>query len=107
MPQHITPVQIVFAVCLFGAVTLLGYVILSTVLRADKDPLRDRLGGGKRGSSAPPPGTLARNSQFSPVVERVTKVIAQPLMSKDREEVSRLRRRFAHAGIYSGVAMQL
>jgi tight adherence protein C len=41
------------------------------------------------------------------MVQRISKAVAQPLMPKDREEVSRVRRRFAHAGIYSTAAIQL
>lgn len=111
MPQsiaNITTLQWVFGACLFGAVSALGYLIVSLILRPDKDPLRDRLRGGATRSVTPEDMARAAQPHAMPqIVERMSRAVAEPLMPKDREEVSRLRRKFAHAGIYSTAAMHL
>ena len=104
MPQSITSLQMIFSACLFGAVAMIGYVIISFFLKSDRDPLRERL----RGSRTNPMAEQAlKASSLSPMVQRISKAVAQPMMPKSREEVSRVRRKFAHAGIYSTAAIHL
>jgi tight adherence protein C len=109
MIEGITNQQIAFGACLFGATATVGYLIASRVTRADRDPLHERLRATTptyaRGPISEDRGI--RPSPVSPIVERVSKAVAEPLMPKDRDEVSRLRRGFAHAGIYSTPAIHL
>src|SRR5688572_33482228 len=99
MSLNLNQQQIVFAACLFGAVRMLVYVIINLFLRSDRDPLRERLAGGAGRLSVATLENPARAAgSLSPVVHRISKAVAEPLMPKDREEVSRVRRRFAHAG---------
>src|SRR3712207_3588489 len=107
MLQSLTQQQMLFAACLFGAVTMAAYVIINLILKGDRDPLRERLQGGVNRLSVAleQPGCSA--GALPPVVQPFSKAVAEPLMPKNREEVSRVRRRFAHAGIYSTAAIQL
>ena len=104
MPQNITSLQMIFSACLFGAVAMIGYVIINFFLKSDRDPLRDRLRGSRTNEVA---DQALKSSSLSPMVQRISKAVAQPLMPKNREEVSRVRRKFAHAGIYSTAAIHL
>ncbi|MBC8107110.1 MAG: type II secretion system F family protein [Anaerolineae bacterium] len=104
MPQSLSSLQLIFSACLFGAVAMIGYVVINFFLKSDRDPLRERLRGSRTNESA---DQAIRQSSLSPMVQRVSKAVAQPLMPKSREEVSRVRRKFAHAGIYSTAAIQL
>ena len=112
MLQTLTTQQLVFGFCLFGAVTMAVFMVVSSMLGANKDPLRERLAGGKppRGQRAPSSEETEaglRVASISPTMQKITRAVAQPLMPKDRAEASRLRRRFAHAGIYSTTAIHL
>ena len=109
MFEGITNQQIVFGACLFGATAMVGYLIATRLTRADRDPLRERLSAGTQTHTREPiPDDRGiRESPVSPIVQRVSKAVAEPLMPKDRDEVSKLRRSFAHAGIYSTPAIHL
>src|SRR3954454_22902148 len=110
--QDLTTQQLIFAVCLFGAVTMTAYLVVAALIGANRDPLRERLQAGRGRRSVPlgeddEAAATLRVSSISPTVQRITRAVAQPLMPKDRAEVSRLRRRFAHAGIYSTTAIHI
>lgn len=105
MWHNVISLQVVFGACLFGTVSMLSYLVISGATRKERDPVRERLRGGR--GSTPLAGQSARATTLSPMVQRMSKKLAEPLMPKDREEASRLRRKFAHAGIYSTSAMHL
>jgi tight adherence protein C len=107
MPSNFSQQQLVFAACLFGAVTMIAYVIINLFVKGNRDPLRERLAGGAGRMSVALENPGRASGSFSPVVHKISKAVTEPLMPKDREEVSRVRRRFAHAGIYSTAAIQL
>ncbi|CAN5460892.1 type II secretion system F family protein [soil metagenome] len=104
MPHEVSAQQLAFAACLFGAVAMVGYVLVGLILKSDRDPLHERLRGGADSATM---DARVRTAGVSPMVDRISKAVAKPLMPKDREEVSRVRRRFAHAGIYSTTAIHL
>jgi len=104
MPQSISSLQLIFSACLFGAVAMVGYVIINFFLKSDRDPLRERLRASRTTETAE---QALKTSSLSPMVQRISKAVSQPLMPKNREEVSRIRRKFAHAGIYSTAAIHL
>lgn len=107
MLQSLTQQQLLFAACLFGAVTMAAYVVINLILKGDRDPLRERLQGGVNRLSVALEQPGRSSGALPPVMQPFIKAVAEPLMPKDREEVSRVRRRFAHAGIYSTAAIQL
>src|SRR3954467_3002816 len=95
--QNITTQQMIFGVCLFGAVSMSAFILVGSLLGNNKDPLRERLQGGRgarRGGfadeKAAAEAAALRVSSISPTVQKITRAVAQPLMPKDRAEVSRI-----------------
>src|SRR5690349_19600242 len=100
--------QIVFILCVFGAVTGAAYWISARVFgTGEGDRLRDRLSSGNgmtAGSvaAAPSGGAVAA---VVPVLQRIGEAAAQPFMPSTREKQSGMRRDLAKAGIYSASAI--
>lgn len=105
MPQVVfLTQQQVFAILLFGAVFVMAWVLLGVLLRRDENPLKQRLRAPSRSIEV---DDIPKEGVFAPLVNRISKAAAAPLMPKQREERSRLRRRLAFAGLYSNTSMQM
>jgi tight adherence protein C len=96
--------QQIFALLLFAAVFVMAWVLLGVLLKRDENPLKQRLKSPGRSIQVE---DIPKEGVFAPLVNRISKAAAAPLMPKQREEQSRLRRRLAYAGIYSSSAMQM
>jgi tight adherence protein C len=101
-----------FTVLLFAAVSLLSWAIFGVLVRRYDNPLRQRLLSRGRTDLVETPMARARadagpQNKVAGLVDRVTKAAAKPLMPKEREEQSKLRKRLGHAGLYGANAMQL
>jgi tight adherence protein C len=100
----------IFVGCLFGAVSVLAYAIFGLLVRSDASRLRRRLRGPDgSGRAADETATVAsaKRGGVSPLMDRITKAAAGPLMPKQREEQSRLRKRLGYAGVYSPAGMHI
>jgi len=102
--------QIVFILCVFGAVTGAAYWVSVRVFgTGEGDRLRDRLsqhGGMTAGSvAATPSASAGAVAAVVPVLQRIGEAAAQPFMPSTREKQSGMRRDLAKAGIYSASAI--
>src|SRR5436190_866442 len=97
----------IFGACLFGTVAVITHQVLQVVLRANENPIKDRLRGNKQLTTTTVSTEAARAKAGPGVVERISKVASRPLMPKQREEQSRLRRRLSYGGMYSPSTIQI
>ncbi len=88
----------IFTVLLFGAVSVLSYVIFGLLMRRYDSPLRQRLRGAERDDVIP---AIEQKRALHPMLERISRAAGKPLLPKKREDVSRLRKRLGYAGFYS------
>lgn len=95
-----------FTACLFGAVSVLSYAIFGLLMKRYDSPLRQRLRGPERDDAIPRP-EQAKKSALPPIVERLSRAAGKPLLPKQREAMSRLRRRLGYAGFYSAPAVHI
>jgi tight adherence protein C len=96
----------VFMFLLFLAVAVLSYAVFGLFVRRYDNPLRQRLRGPERDDLATHTDKKQRGA-LPPIVERLSKAAARPLMPTQREDVSRLRRRLGFAGFYGTGAMHI
>jgi tight adherence protein C len=105
MPQiDLLNQQQVFALLLFTAVFVMAWVLLGVLLKRDENPLKNRLKSPTRSIEV---DDIPKEGVFAPLVNRISRAAAAPLMPKQREEHSRLRKRLIFAGMYSNSAMHL
>jgi tight adherence protein C len=95
--------QQVFAILLFAAVFVMAWVLLGVLLKRGENPLKNRLRSPSRSIQV---DDIPKEGVFAPLLNRISRAAAAPLMPKQREEHSRLRKRLAFAGMYSNSAMQ-
>src|SRR6476661_7320498 len=95
--------QQVFAILLFAAVFVMAWVLLGVLLKRGENPLKNRLRSPTRSIQV---DDIPKEGVFAPLLNRISRAAAAPLMPKQREEHSRLRKRLAFAGMYSNSAMQ-
>jgi tight adherence protein C len=94
--------QIVFILCVFGAVTGATYFIAARLAGTnDEEKLRSRLAQHEK----LPPGAVTATAV--PFLQRIGQVAAQPFMPATREKQSGMRRDLARAGIYASSAIRL
>src|SRR5205814_1966672 len=102
--QNLDP-RMVFAVLVFGAVTLVVFVVLGLLLKRDENPLKQRLQPQKPSGEEQTTAQTARQSEtsgpISTAVQKFSRAAAKPMMPKEREEQSKLRVKLAHAGVYA------
>src|SRR5262245_4298124 len=84
----------VFAVCLFGAVTAIAFLLLNLLMKQKENPLQERL-QPKKPSEAPTAtsGRAAEPAVAGPItatVQRISRAAAKPIMPHGREEQSKL-----------------
>lgn len=89
--------QILFIVCIAGAVTATAFVATRLLLSRPALKLRDRLSAtpGTPGSGPGPSVTVKE------MVQQISQIAAKPFMPTTREKQSALRRGLGHAGIYA------
>src|SRR5437867_7225309 len=103
--------QLLFAGLLFGAVTLVVFLLIGSLFKKEEDPLKKRLRAPKpsddpadaqqtRQGTAPAGGGAG-----AALMQRISTAASKPIMPKQREEQSRLRKRLAYAGIYTPSAL--
>ena len=96
--------QTIILVCTFGAVTLAGYFVASSLVHTNQQgkQIRSRLSdqGPRSATGHPAPGLI-------PLLLRIGQAAAGPFMPKSRERQSGLRQSLARAGIYSPAAVKL
>jgi tight adherence protein C len=103
MPHLDINQQQIFAMLLFGAVFVMAWVLLGVLLKRDENPLKNRLRTPGRTIQVE---DIPKEGVFAPLVNRISRAAAAPLMPKQREEQSRLRKKLAFAGLYSTSSMQ-
>src|SRR5205814_8405861 len=105
--------QLLFGICLFCAVSAAGFVVMNLVLGTRNPQLQKRLKTPLPGNLAAPTqaetAAAAKASQgtFAPLMQKISQAASRPIMPKEREEQSHLRKKLAHAGIYSSNALQV
>jgi len=101
--QNIDP-RLVFAVCVFGAVTLIVFVVMGLLFRKEVNPVKERI--QPRKPLEQPTSQTARDVQatsgpISATMQKISRAASKPIMPKQREEQSKLRVKLAHAGVYA------
>ncbi len=102
--QNIDP-RMVFAVLVFGAVSLIVFVVLGLILKRDENPLKQRLQPAKPTGEQQPSAQTARETPsagpIASTMQKISRAASRPIMPKEREEQSKMRVKLAHAGVYS------
>jgi tight adherence protein C len=96
--------QQLFAILLFAAVFVMAWVLLGVLLKRDENPLKNRLKSPTRSIQV---DDIPKEGVFAPLLNRISRAAAAPLMPKQRDEQSRLRKRLAFAGMYSNSSMHV
>lgn len=96
--------QIIFFLCVSGAVSAAIYFILSTIIRSKENRLYSRLRNENNQELDPQP--KKDHPDLRGLITRLGQAAASPFMPKDREKQSTLRRQLAMAGIYSPSAIR-
>src|SRR2546423_516619 len=107
--QHLDR-HVIFAICLFGAVAVLAFVLIDALMNRRENPLQQRLAPQKPTDSQPTAATARAESTtgpFAATVQMISKAASRPIMPKEREQQSKLRVRLAHAGVYSPGAVPI
>jgi tight adherence protein C len=106
--------QIVFILCVFGAVTGAAYWVSVRVFgTSEGDRLRGRLSGSGMSAGGAAAATTSAGggggavAAVMPVLQRLGEAAAQPFMPSTREKQSGMRRDLAKAGIYAPRAIAM
>jgi tight adherence protein C len=95
--------QVIFVVCVAGAIAMAGFFVARLMVGRGDNRLRERLVNrrvdGGRGAS--------RGRRASDLFERLGTAAAKPFMPETRAKVSEMRRRLARAGMYSPSAIKV
>jgi tight adherence protein C len=94
--------QMVFLVCVAGAVALGAYFLLQMMMGREDGKLRERLTNRQTDIRPGSKGNTAKE-----LFERIGTAAAKPFMPESREKTSDLRRKLARAGIYSPAAFKM
>src|SRR5262245_11957382 len=100
--------RVVFLVLVFGAVMVLAFMLINSLINRGENPLKQRLQPSKPSDSDTAATPTARSQTGAPAagpiaatVQKISRAAAKPIMPKEREEQSKLRVKLAHAGVYS------
>lgn len=108
--------QLIFILCVFGAVTMAGFALSKLLVKSDGVKLRGRL---QRSETLPPldprvsvgrggGGSGGRGfAGIRSLFQRMGQAASEPFMPKTRERQSSLRQNLARAGIYQPSAAQV
>lgn len=96
--------QIVFFVCMSGAVGAAIYFVLTAIIQSKENRLYSRLRNEKVEAFDPQP--QKERLDVRGILTRLGQAAASPFMPKNREKQSGLRRQLAMAGIYSPSAIR-
>jgi tight adherence protein C len=94
--------QMMFLVCVSGAVALGAYFLLQMLMGRDNGKLRERLANRQPEVRLGQKGGTARD-----LFQRIGTAAAKPFMPENREKSSDLRKKLARAGIYSPAAFNM
>src|SRR3954469_12174957 len=95
--------QVIFLVCVSGAVSVLGFWVARVMMGRGDNRLRERLVNRRMDAGV----GANRGRRASDLFERLGNVAAKPFMPETRAKVSEMRKRLAKAGIYSPSAIKL
>src|SRR5690348_12253796 len=100
--------QIIFVVCIFGAIAAIVYwVSKSFVLSKDDTKLRSRLTDTGGGPQSVDREKRSMKQDVVPMLQKIGQAAAEPFMPKTRERQSSMRKNLGYAGIYSPSAMKV
>src|SRR5437762_5427408 len=97
--------QMIFIVCVAGAVALAGYFLSSVLFRNDDGKLRERLNTRDGRSSRLQPESTGHRAKD--LFQKIGSAAAKPFMSDNREKVSEMRKKLSKAGIYTPASTKM
>jgi tight adherence protein C len=99
---------IIFAICLAGAVALVGYFLSRVLFGADDGKLRERLANRQAGRTATAVAASNRSTgnKAKDFFQRIGTAAAKPFMPDSREKVGEMRKKLSKAGIYTPAAIK-
>src|SRR5215208_2000834 len=97
--------QMIFIVCVAGAVALAGYFLSSVIFKNDDGKLRERLNTRQGPNATGRP--VETGHRAKDLFQRIGSAAAKPFMSENREKVSEMRKKLSRAGIYTPASIRM
>jgi tight adherence protein C len=94
--------QMMFLVCITGAVAVCAYLVVNMLLGRDNGKLRERLANRQVDALA-----AQRKGGAKELFQRIGTAASKPFMPESREKMSELRKKLARAGIYTPTAFKM
>ena len=98
--------QLIFIICIFGAISAVVYWVSRSFMGRPDDKLRSRLTDTGAGPIVDKEKRSMKD-EFVPMLQKIGQAAAEPFMPKTRERQSSMRKKLGYAGIYSPGAMKV
>ena len=98
--------QLLFLLCIIGAVTLGGFFLAKALFGKGDGKLRQRLSNRPAEVQTSTAQPQSGRGKAKEIFQKIGTAAAKPFMPETREKMSALRRKLSQAGIYSPAAIR-